>query len=92
MAQAPARLAGLIEIRGLGIMRLAHVAAGGVALMVRLVPHDQTVRMPLPERDATLDVPVIEMNPFQVSAAQRVALALDCAEGSRRQHAGAFAL
>ena len=88
-ACSPSALAGLLEIRGLGIMRLPHVARARVVLAVELgVPRE---RLPAPERHKALDVPLIRVEPAHCSAPQRIALALDLAEGRLMQHTGAFA-
>jgi len=88
-ASAPAALAGLLEVRGLGILRLPYLPRARLALLVRLSGEPE--RLPLPERDPDHGLPVIGVRPDAASAAQRVALALDCALGRVSQHAGAFA-
>lgn len=89
VASAPPSLVGLLEVRGLGIVRLPHLPNARVALVVRLGPDAD--RMPQPEQDPELGVPTIQLDPFRVSSAERVALALDCALGRTAQVAGAFA-
>lgn len=88
MAYPPAALAGLLEVRGLGILRLPHVPGARVALAVELGP-DQP-RLPAPRRHAALGVPLLALDPRPASTAQRVALALDCVHGRIAQTAGAF--
>lgn len=88
-AQAPAALAGLLEVRGLGIIRLPHAARARLALAVALT--QTAARLPVPARHAELDLPLVSIDPTQASAACRVALALDCALGNVTQVAGAFA-
>lgn len=89
IASPPEALAGLLETRGLGISRLPYLAAAPVALVVDLTVAED--RMPTPRRDPELGVPMIGLDPWSVSAADRVALALDCAIGRVPQVAGAFA-
>ena len=48
--RAPAKLAGLIEVRGLGIVALPHAAEARVALVIRLVAPDAVPRLPPAER------------------------------------------
>ncbi len=48
VASPPPRLAGLLEVRGLGIVRLAGLAEAPVRLVVDLVPADQLERLPRP--------------------------------------------
>jgi HPr kinase/phosphorylase len=88
-ARPPTALAGLLEVRGLGIVRLPYAAV--VKLNLVVVIADQSERLPHPERHAELDLPLVRLNALEGSAPDRVALALDCALGRVTQHAGAFA-
>jgi HPr kinase/phosphorylase len=89
MARSAPTLAGLLEVRGLGIVRLPYVAETRLALVVEL--GDTAARMPAPTRHRTLGLPLVRLDPWSVSAPERVALALDCALGRLTQVAGAFA-
>lgn len=89
IASAPAPLAGMLEVRGLGIVRLPYRASAKLALVVDLAVRAE--RMPMPERHPDLDLPLIHLDASAASAPQRVALALDCALGRVSQVAGAFA-
>lgn len=51
-ARAPTLLAGLIEVRGLGIRRLPHRRSAALACQVDLQPDAQTIRMP--EKEALI--------------------------------------
>ena len=82
-------LAGLLEVRGLGIVRLPHVGSARLALVVEL--GDLAVRLPEPARHPALDLPLVRLDPWVASAPERVALALDCSLGRVAQLAGAFA-
>ncbi len=86
-ASAPPSIAGLLEVRGLGIVRLPHTVAM-LRLAVRLTRGD---RLPSPERLPDLDLPVIDIDPGAASAPLRVALALDCLLGKIPLVAGPFA-
>lgn len=88
-ASPPPSLAGLLEVRGLGVLRVPYLARARLALLVRLVR--ATPRLPEPQRDPEFDLPVVQLIPDAASAPQRVALALDCALGRLGQLAGAFA-
>ena len=89
MARPPAALAGLLEVRGLGLLRLPYLAVAQLRLVAQLgVKAD---RLPLPSRFAPLDLPQISLDAMLASAAQRIALALDLALGIRVQPVGAFA-
>ena len=85
-AYAPASLAGLLEIRGLGLVRLPHLAAD-LVLAVQLGVSD---RLPEPARFPDLDLPMITLDASAASAPKRVALALDCLQGRIHLVAGAF--
>ncbi len=89
MARPPAQLAGLIEVRGLGLLRMPHAASARIALAIALTP--DMPRLPAPRRHESLAVPFILLDPRSPSAAQRAELALDCALGRIVQPAGAFA-
>jgi HPr kinase/phosphorylase len=89
MARAPMALAGLLEIRGLGIVRLPHARHARLALAVRMVAGGEVPR--LPERAGqAFGVPEILVDPRQVSAAAVVERALDAATGRLASVAGAF--
>jgi HPr kinase/phosphorylase len=85
---APA-LAGLLEVRGIGIVRLPHVASAKLALAVMLAAC--AARMPAPTRHDALDLPQVTIDPQAASAPERVNLALDCALHRVTPLAGAFA-
>jgi HPr kinase/phosphorylase len=89
IASAPAALAGMLEVRGLGIFRLPFIAAAPLRLVVRLGVNP--VRLPEPELDEGLGLPVVAIDPAAASAPERVALALDAACGLAVPIVGAFA-
>ena len=76
--RAPAAIAGLIEVRGIGIIRLAALAEAPLALIVDLVAADAAER--LPERRTEpmlgLSLPVIQVAPFEASAPAKLRLAV----------------
>ncbi|OJY65615.1 MAG: hypothetical protein BGP12_17265 [Rhodospirillales bacterium 70-18] len=89
LARPAEALAGLIEVRGLGLLRLPYAAPVRLELAVAL---DRAAeRLPAPARHAATGLPLLHLDPWPASAAQRVALALDCALGRIGQAAGAFA-
>jgi len=89
VASPPASLAGLLEVRGLGIVRLPHAKSARLALVAELGALAD--RLPMPGRHAELGLPLIRLDPARASAVERVVLALDCALGRVTQVAGAFA-
>jgi len=90
IASSPSALAGLLEVRGLGIVRLPYRARARLALIVELARPSE--RMPMPQRHPDLGLPIIGVDATAASAPERVALALECATGRISQVAGAFAL
>lgn len=81
-ASAPNALKGLLEVRGLGIVSRAVPASSKlfpVSLIVDLAPRDARTRIadPLFETINGVDLPVIPLAPFEVSAPQKLALALE---------------
>jgi HPr kinase/phosphorylase len=88
IAACPAELAGLLEVRGLGVVRLPYRAEARLALVVEL--DGRVDRMPIPRQHPELHLPVITVDAAAASAPDKVALALDCATGRVTQVAGAF--
>ncbi len=86
-AAAPAQLEGLVEARGLGIVRLNHLPRAKVALVVTL---QRGARLPMPARYDDLDLPMVCLDPWCASAPLLVELALDGALGRLPFVAGAF--
>jgi len=89
---APAALAGLIEVRGLGIVRVPHVAAAPLRLIVELAAEGAIERLP-EARMRTIDgvsVPVIALDPQAASAPAKLRLAMKAL--SAPPLAGALAL
>ena len=81
VATAPKTIAGLLEVRGLGIVAVPgskRRARAPVALLVDLVPPKRIERMPQQPREKLLGVslPVLALAPFEASAAAKLRLAL----------------
>ncbi len=87
IARVPEALAGLLEIRGLGIVRLPFVQRARLALAVQLAVAS---RLPSPLQHPETTLPLVSIDPTLCSAPARVALALDCALRRIDQVAGAF--
>jgi HPr kinase/phosphorylase len=79
----------LLEVRGLGIVRLPYAATARLVLVAELGAAAE--RLPAPGRHAGLGLPLIRLDPTNASAPDRIALALDCALGHVSQVSGAFA-
>jgi HPr kinase/phosphorylase len=77
----PGTLAGLLEVRGIGIVKVGRarlLARVPIALLVDLVSPDQIERMPDRARETLLDIdlPVVKLAPFEASAPAKLRLAL----------------
>jgi len=74
----PARISGLLEVRGIGIMRVEALAEAPVVLIADLVSPDQIDRLPERRREEIfgLSLPVIALTPFEASAPAKLRLAL----------------
>lgn len=83
---APAALAGLIEVRGLGIMRIPYATTARLALAVELGRGER-----LPEPEQRYGVPLVRIDPAMASAPSRVGAALRCALGETELLVGALA-
>ena len=78
-AGAPSTLAGLLEVRGLGILSFPYVHDCEIGLSVKLVHNDDVDRLPDPA--PWMDVlghrlPLIKIAPFEASAPLKVVLAI----------------
>ena len=75
---APAAIAGLLEVRGVGILRVPSVPSAILRLVVTLVPREAIERLPEPRRCLLLDcaIPEIALAAFEASAAAKLRLAL----------------
>jgi HPr kinase/phosphorylase len=86
-AWAPSSLAGLVEARGLGILRLPYLKRAKLALVVRL---ERSERLPVPARYEDLDLPMVSLDPWPASAPYLVEMALAGALGKVPFVTGAF--
>ncbi|HEV2548387.1 MAG TPA: serine/threonine protein kinase [Stellaceae bacterium] len=79
---APATIAGLLEVRGLGILRVPSVPSTILRLVVTLVPSEAIERLPEPRHCVLLDcaIPEITLAPFEASAVAKLRLALRAAD------------
>jgi len=76
--RAPATIVGLLEVRGVGILRLDTLDGAPLALVVDLVPAAQVERLPEPRWETVLGLAValIALAPFEASAAAKLRFAL----------------
>jgi HPr kinase/phosphorylase len=81
IASVPARIAGLIEARGLGIVKVGRdqlVRRAAVALLVDLAQPERIERLPESASESVLgiDLPVVSLAPFEASTSAKLRLAL----------------
>ena len=86
-ASAPAKLAGLIEVRGLGIMRLSCLPRTTIRLVIDLVDEAAVERLPEPLACSVLGIesPLIRLSPWSASAAAKVRRAVEAARHPSRR-------
>ncbi len=77
-ASAPAALAGLIEVRGVGILNIGAIRKSPLALVVDLVGAATVERIPEPSKADILGLvlPLLRLAPFEASAPAKVRAAL----------------
>lgn len=83
-ASAPEGLENLIEVRGIGIVRVGALTEAPVALLVDLVAAPEVERLPEPEREALLgiELPKLRLHAKEASAPAKLRLALRLSNGS----------
>jgi serine kinase of HPr protein (carbohydrate metabolism regulator) len=83
LARAPGTIAGLIEARGIGILRVDSVSDTPLSLIVDLVAPEAVERLPEPRCETILglSIPLIALAPFEASAPAKLCLALDALAG-----------
>ena len=74
---APARIAGLLEVRGLGILRFPYVEAP-LTHAIELVAVDAVDRLPAPDAElfCGIAIPILRLHPFEYTAPIKVELAV----------------
>ncbi len=74
--RSPKRISGLIEVRGIGIVRIDALPEAPVVLIADLVPSDQVERLPERRREPLLglDLPVVMLAPFEASTPAKLRL------------------
>ena len=78
LVRPPATIVGLIEVRGIGILRLDPLMEAPLAMLADLVQPETVERLPMPRLEPVLglDLPLIALAPFEVSAQAKLRLAL----------------
>ena len=75
-AAPPAAIAGLLEVRGVGLVRLAHLEKATVELVVDLVDGEEIDRLPEPETVelSGLRLPLLRLDALHASAPAKLRL------------------
>ena len=84
VASAPANIAGMLEVRGLGLFRMDFVALTTVSVVIDLVPAQEIERLPEIESVEFLghSLPRLFLNPWELSATAKVRIAIQAATGN----------
>lgn len=85
-AYAPARLAGLLEVRGIGIIKMPFKKQTFIKLKVILCRTDEIARMPARETELieNVEIPVFRVDAFTASAPAKIRLAVQIANNERK--------
>ena len=80
-ASAPAVLAGLLEVRGVGSCRLRYQKRAKIKLVVELVAKEDVERLPKPAfwEFEGKTVPLLKLDAFEISAADKIVIKLKAA-------------
>jgi HPr kinase/phosphorylase len=83
-AAAPEALKDLMEVRGIGVVRVSALVEAPVALLVDLVAAPEVERCPEPERETLLgiELPKLRLHATEASAPAKLRLALRLSNGS----------
>jgi serine kinase of HPr protein (carbohydrate metabolism regulator) len=78
IARCPDTIAGLLEVRGVGLVRLAHRNFAPLGMVVDLVPAAEVERLPAPLMAVYfgVEVPLLRLSAFEASTAAKVRLAM----------------
>lgn len=87
-ASAPVALAGVMEVRGLGLARFAHLRSARLALAVEL---GEETRLPTRRTHFNTGLPILTVRPHCHLTPKRISLALSIVAGRSMLVSGAFA-
>lgn len=84
LAAAPKQIAGLLEVRGLGVIERAYLPQTALALAIDLVAQDAVPRLPdLPQQSFEYDgaaIPRLTLAPFEASAPAKIRMSLEAVQ------------
>lgn len=83
LVRSPGTIAGLLEVRGIGILQVDALAAVSLALIVDLAAPQHIERLPEAGKETILGIalPAIRLAPFEASAPAKLRLALAALSG-----------
>lgn len=83
LVSAPEPISGLIEVRGIGILRVETLAEARLGLVADLVAPQHVERLPEPRGETIfgLPIPLVEIAPFEASAPAKLRFALAALTG-----------
>jgi serine kinase of HPr protein (carbohydrate metabolism regulator) len=86
MASVPPAIAGLIECRGVGLIKLDYQSPARLGLAIDLVASDQVERLPMPLSVDYFGIstPLLRLDPFTASAVAKVRLAVALLKRDKR--------
>ncbi|MFQ5533519.1 MAG: HPr kinase/phosphorylase [Sphingomonadales bacterium] len=86
-ATPPESIAGIMEVRGIGLISLPNASSCTVSLVVDLVDREQVPRLPEPEQIEIDGIMVsrIVLDPFEISAAAKIRLAVEATQDRIRR-------
>lgn len=76
----PEKIAGLLEVRGVGILKMPYQPSGVAALVVELVDNPRKIeRLPAPEFYETegIKLPLLKLYAFEPSASDKIVIKID---------------
>jgi serine kinase of HPr protein (carbohydrate metabolism regulator) len=78
LVRSPTAIAGLLEVRGIGIVRVEPLVEAPLALLVDLVSPEEVERLPEPSLEQVLGLAIrlITLAPFEASAAAKIRIAV----------------
>ncbi|HUD53435.1 HPr kinase/phosphatase C-terminal domain-containing protein [Parvibaculum sp.] len=79
LASSPPALAGLLEVRGLGLIPLPFAPRAEVVLVIDLVAQGAVPRLPEPRfvTIESIELPLLDLHAFDLTAMERVRLAVE---------------
>ena len=77
---SPDKISGLIEIRGVGVVRIKYVSGVPLGLILDINPRKKLKRMPIIKKEliGSISIPVISIDAFESSAVAKIKIFMQC--------------